>query len=155
MQLGEIVIVLVIFFFILGAGAVFFTQFVADKTTEELNTVQELNLIETAKIVSNLPELHCSQRGDEDFTCIDYYRAQSFARNIEAHPQQYGSVFPNYRADLQCIYPCPTEAELDTFTLFDNIGEGKNTEQFVIPVLIYEPIHRAYSYGELTITHVT
>ena len=150
MQLGEIIIIMIIFFFILGFGLVFFTQFVANQAHKERSTVNDLNLAETAKTIASLPELHCSQGGDESLYCIDLYKAQAFARTLADDPLHYANTFTGYRVEVRCIYPVCTE--IPSFVLLDyTTPTAESDRPFVLPVLLYNPVAHQYAYGEIII----
>jgi hypothetical protein len=149
MQLGEIIIVMVIFFFILALGIVFFTQFALGEARKEQSTLDDLNLAETAKAIASLPELHCSQGGDEALYCIDYYKAEAFSAAVRDDPLHYANVFAGYKVDVKCIYP--SCGEFADTTLFDYAASTENFRPFVLPVIIYHPTDEVYSYGEVII----
>jgi hypothetical protein len=159
-QMGEIVIVMMIFFFIVGFGIVFFTQFIQGETSKAVDEKSQLELASTAKLVAGLPEIHCSIKNDENFACIDLYKAIALNQRLQGSYEDryhYSELFAGYKVDLECIYPKPcTASGINDYTLFDFIASDKNnTVPFVIPVSIYQPSTRRYGYGLLTITQIT
>ena len=155
-QMGEIIIVMIVFFMLVGFGVIFFTQFAQGQAKKTTSEVTLANLAETAKIVSSLPEIHCSYALDEDLSCIDTYRAKVFtdALNSEEYRLHYSNAFVGYRLKLVCIYP-ESCANTQSYTLFDYTGNGQNEVPFIIPVYIYNPVTRLKSYGWLELTQVT
>jgi hypothetical protein len=152
MQIAEIVIVMIIFFFILGFGILFYSRFATDDTRREVDEINRLNLAETAKLISTLPELHCSLRGDVDMTCVDLYRAQILAEKMssDADRLHYSNLFPGYKVELECVYPTPC-----LYLVFDYTTVGTDTVPFVMPIVIYNATESRYVYGLLHITQVS
>lgn len=155
MQLGEIIIVMVIFFFILALGLVFYTQFAVGEAAKEQQYVTDLNLAETGKIVASLPELHCSVVGDEALYCIDYFKAVAFQQALtkEEFRYHYSNTFAGYAVELHCIYPECAPRGINSLTLVNYTQiEGQNNKRpFFMPVLIFNPTTNQHAYGELVI----
>lgn len=158
MQIAEVVIVLLIFFMMIGFGALFFTSFAKESTEQELSYTEALNMAETAKIVASMPELRCSLRGDLEFVCLDMYRVEAFANQIgsDNNRRHYAEAFQGYRASLTCIYPEECHERLNGVTLFDYVPRAAtDTVPFVLPIVIYDPITREYAYGELELVQAS
>jgi hypothetical protein len=158
-QIMEVVVVLIVFFMLIGFGMLFFTGFLREKTTQEVAYTESLELAERAKIVSSLSELHCSLRGDEQYACIDMYRAEAFANQIREpeNRRHYAEIFSGYRARITCIYPEDCVERLNGVTLFDYTAKKNQgaVVPFVLPIIINDPVERKNYYGELTLEQVS
>lgn len=151
--MGEIVVAMLIFFMIVGFGLIFFTRYAESATRKAVSEVNFNNLAESAKIVSTLPEIQCSFAGDDEITCIDTYRAQAFSDEVNGTNRlHYSDLFHGFKADVTCIYPCDT---INSTSLFDYTDSGENTVEFLIPIIIYNPLTEEHSYGGLFITQQT
>ena len=149
----EMVVVLAIFFMLLGFGAVFYVNYSQGQNKQTLSDIEQADFAEVQKLVSSLPEIHCSFAGDEDLSCIDTLRAQTFGDLAFGEERlHYSELFHGYRADVSCVYNCPDAV---TRTLFDYTGTGDNSIEYVVPVFLYEPINATTGYGLLTITYVS
>jgi hypothetical protein len=152
MQIMEMVIVLVIFFFIVGVGIIFYFRFAQNEAVKEQATIDEYNLLETAKAISSLPELHCSQAGDEALYCIDMYKAEAFYQAMRDDRAHYANLFAGYEVELRCIYPDCANQGMQSLQLMDYKPAGTTSKRpLFLPVLIHNPIQRTFSYGELII----
>ncbi len=158
-QMGEVIIVMIIFFMLLGFGILFYTQFAAGTAQQTVREVDRANLAEVAKIVGTLPEIHCSYAGDLDFTCIDILRASIFSAHVYDGDDvlQYSEVFHGYSARVQCIYPRPcTTIGINDYILFDYTDpDGESSVPFFIPINILDPVTDTKGYGLLVVTQVT
>jgi len=152
MQMMEMVIVLVIFFALLGFGVVFYYQYAKGQHTQTMSEIERANFVEVQKIVSSMPEIHCSFAGDEDLSCIDTLRAESFGDLAFGKERlHYSELFHGYMAQVSCVYNCPNAV---TRTLFDYTGKSQDSVEYVVPVFIYNPVKSTTGYGLLTITYV-
>ena len=150
---------MIIFFMIVGFGIVFYTQLATDNARRVGTEVTRANLAEAAKIVSSLPELHCSLDGDGDLTCIDVLRAEVFSAQVLDGPQRlhYSEALHNFKASVQCIYPSPCSAAgISDFSLFDYTDpKAESEEEFVIPITLQNPYTGQNGYGLLIIVGVS
>lgn len=175
--MGEMVIVMIIFFILLAFGILFYTQFAHSRHQTTVSAVERANLAEAAKLVSSLPEIHCSYAGDEDLTCIDWQRAQLFADSITEQTDnderpRYQDLFRDFRLTLVCVYPPPSTPDgpacerlriAERTVLFDYTDpEFENEQPMYVPVYIYNPSMdpaevggRRSGYGWLEITYKT
>ena len=152
------VVVLIIFFMILGFGILFYTQFAKGEASSTLATIDKAHLAEAAKIVAGMPEIHCSKLGDEDLSCIDSYKASVISAKLTgAESRTYAEALQGFRADIECVYPAPcTTIGIANYNLFDYTDpNGKNSQPFFIPVYIYNPSNAKSGYGWIKITMVS
>ncbi len=159
MQIGEMVVVLVIFFILVGAAVLFFTKFMGENAQLEYSEQRRLDLAETAKLLTGLPELHCAQRGEEEVSCIDLYKALLIAQKVQggtpSEQRHYSSIFPDYHIELKCIYPSPcTESGVDDMTIVEGPANRDREEPYVLPVSIYNPATQKYLFGTLIVWQV-
>jgi hypothetical protein len=162
MQIGEMVMVLIVVFMLGISSLVWYNRSAGKETERVIDEDSRISLAQTARVVSDMPELRYSLASREDAIVIDYFRAQAFAENIDVDGKDiYRERFAGYKVELRCVQPCSDNPKnpnynFATIPLFDyTIDDGRNQQPFVIPVLIHDPVSRRSSFGTLTVTQVT
>jgi len=146
----EIVVVMIVFFIMLSMGIIFFTQYAQGEANKAVTEVDRANMAETAKIVSSLPELHCSLANDQGLACIDTLKAKEFALLLDDKERlHYSNLFYGFKAEADCIYSCDG---IGSPQLFDYTGAGTSSQRFYIPSAICDPELKRCGYGEVVIT---
>jgi len=156
-QIGEMVMVLIVVFILALSALVWYVNANEKNTTRSIDDDARVALAQTAHSIADLPELRYSLAGKEDSMIIDWKRAQAFEANVDALGRDlYRERFNGYSAELRCITPCENSpfGNLVLFSYVNTEAARKNSVQFAIPVLLYEPITKQSSFGSLTITQV-
>jgi len=86
MEMGETIAIMFIFFMLLVAGAVFYLNLQRASMAQEIEQAYELRAIETAQIISFLPELQCTESNVVKASCFDIYKMIALAL-ISESPQ--------------------------------------------------------------------
>jgi len=163
MQMGEMVLVLVVAFFIGIAALTFFVQRSGEESVRTNSEALNRAHVITAKEIASLPGIRYSLNGREDLTAIDMQRARAF-RGILADPifrDVYRERFSGYKAEIKPVYPTaaayganpyPFGDIVILFDYQDAAASDRNSVPFVVPVLLYEPTTGATGFGLLTVT---
>jgi len=148
-QMFETVGVLVIFFFLLMIGAVFY--FRAQNTSLQREGLQASNqrAFQTTLKALYLPELDCSFLKMQKENCIDLVKLQKFQEFLEEN-QNNTQVMQDYFTELG--FASITVSELYPQerhpVLYDNPPD-EFTDKIVkkSPVLLYDPLRDEYGFG--------
>lgn len=158
LQIGEMVMVLIVVFILIFSALAWYVQSNGKKTENVIKDDARVALAQTARTIAELPEIRYSLAGKEDSMIVDWKRAQAFAANIDDSGREvYRERFNGYKVELQCITPCENRpfGSLTLFSYIDSEAARKNSVQFIIPVLLYEPITKQSSFGSVIVTQVT
>ena len=90
MKLGESIIILVIFFFLLIFGLVYYIKFVMISYDKEADKKAQLLAIQSAQKVQFLPELQCTIEGNVRYNCMDVMKLSTFKRLNKKKKQNTG-----------------------------------------------------------------
>ncbi len=114
-----------------------------DQLELHLTNVQELNVLETAQIASNLHELKCPEA---EGLCFDIHKAQAMSQLDK--PDYYQELFLNAKITLKEIYP--EEAEYVLY--WDNASNlTQSSYPALLPVTIYNSTSDRKAFGLLVV----
>ncbi len=114
-KIFETIAVLIVFFFILSIGMIFYAREMEKSQLTELEEGFELQALDVIQLTSNLPELQCSSDNIIIENCFDLAKLKSFAQIYQGQNiQYYTNVLGKSRVVLNEIYPGS-----DTWTLHD------------------------------------
>jgi hypothetical protein len=105
MQIGETVAVLVVFFFLLVIGMVFYVNIATTKVEESRFKNTELEAVNAMKRALSLPELQCSHNNIVDESCVDMHKLAAAKDAIEANRAAYFDLFGTSVITIKQIYP--------------------------------------------------
>jgi hypothetical protein len=144
MQMMETVMILIVFFFILVIGLVFYANVQIGAAKDDLKKYNELKAIGNMQKLLFLPELQCVG-GDEGFTCIDVLKLKALADVMANGTNRiyYSEELGKSLVVVNEVYPGN-----DSFVLYNNTVKG--TASF-IPVSLKYPIDGTYHMGLITI----
>lgn len=147
------VAILVVVFIIGMLGITWYVTNARNVTEQIVDEDLRLAVSRTARAVADLPELKYSVVGREDSATIDWYRALAFSSTVDTEGRDlFRERFSGYRATLACVTPC--DERFGSLTLFDYTGDDREVIPFTIPVLLYDPVTKASSFGTLTVQRV-
>lgn len=151
MQMGETIAVLVVFFFLLVIGMVFYVNIATTKVEESKYKNTELEAVNVMKRALSLPELQCSHNNIVDEACVDRYKLAAADGVVEANEAAYFDLFGTSTISIIQVYPAP-EAGEEPVTLYDypltSYSSRLNTST---PISIYHPLTRTYAFGLMEI----
>ncbi len=152
-QMGETVAIVIIVVILLILGLVFWNKISTGDVREITRERQELSVIDIAKIVQEMPEFRCSSTSSEKANCFDRYKILAFKKSFDGGNTQntemfslYSDYFLESRISFREIYP-----DEETIIIYDSNITNQTTKQIDIPINIYDPITKQYSFGLITI----
>lgn len=151
-KMFETVGVLVVFFFLLITGAVFYFKIQESSLKQEIVNQAQLKNVQTAQRAMFLPELDCSFLSIPRENCFDQYKLKALA-NIMKDSQMndlYFGLFGYATVSVSEFYPEPNFRA----TIYNNTPEEyKRAPTFFSSVLLYDPITRANNFGVMEVTN--
>jgi hypothetical protein len=149
-RMGETIAVLIIFFFLLVFGAIFYFQVQKSKiyTNNQEQIYQES--IKISQGVSYLPELQCSHQNIIDDNCFDLYKLNIAAKHINNNRNFYFPLFGNSNVTIEEIYPSQKK-----WVIYENVLPSSVAGRIptYIPISLYNATKRSYSFGVLTVIY--
>jgi len=148
-KMFETVGVLVIFFFLLVSGGVFYFRIQESSLERELAKQAQLRSLEAAQRATFLPELDCSLVGIQRENCFDMFKLEVFTGILAQHVEEYFQMFGYSTVVVRQVYP---ERGFN-MTIYDYpLDEFKYAPKSLIPVLLYDPIGRSSSFAVMEVT---
>lgn len=159
LQIGENMIILVIFFFLLVFGVILYAKLQSSNLKMKKQEIQKLSLIDLKSVLISMPELKCVEGGDITDNCIDEINLKNLAaywdsiENITTSPERgyYINKFGYITIQVKKFDPL-TSNWTKTWNLYNLTYNSTNSQPTFMPVSLYNPIYNDYSFGVLTIT---
>ena len=140
----ETIAILIIFFFMVMFGFIFYARIQESAYTTEEKEVITLNTINIAEETSFLPEIQCSSENVPVDDCVDILKLERFREVAANNSEYYYYIFGNSNITIQEIYPDPTAS----WELYNKPKEGwKSYSSIQIPTSIYNPLEHKYYFG--------
>ncbi len=142
MKMMETILVLIVFFFLLVFGLIFYASFSETQTDEEIRE-QMIRLAEDAtERFRHSPEVLCSRGAIEydESNCFDLLKLKGFNETMEENEGKYNKIYPNTLIEIDIIYPEPEIVDDDGYVLYDNTNEdATSAELSYIPTVFFDP----------------
>src|SRR3989344_8678758 len=157
-EIGETIVVIFILMILIVFGIVVYYKFQAGSIRQAQQRFGGLKTIELAQVVSNMPELQCSNLKVAEVSCIDQIKAEKLSESLALPNNKafffYRELLGTSKIDIEKIYPLNPLAppEENIITAYDNSRGYKNAEPTFIPVNLYNPIDKTYSFALLKAT---
>ncbi|MCX8147062.1 MAG: hypothetical protein N3D84_01195 [Candidatus Woesearchaeota archaeon] len=155
-QMMETVMVLFVFFVIVGLAFIFYSRIQTGKINEMNRQKAENEAVAIAQNVIYMPELQCSESDVQTDLCYDIYKLEAFSSMVKPNK---ADIFLFYRKDLgesvvnvEKIFPQSGKKwEVYNNTPLEMEKRGYITTE--IPILLKDPTKRTaqYSIGLLSI----
>lgn len=148
--------VMIIFFFLLSFGIIFYNRYQTVSINHDIKDAAIKNAIQSSRRVFYLPEIQCSETQVEN--CVDLLKLNGFtdvlkdvldAQDKKAYDFYY-NMLGKSTISFEQIYPIT-----GTKVLYDNpISQGSKPKviKTVIPISVFNPIYKIYSYGVLNVS---
>jgi len=153
-QIGETIAVLFVFFILIVIGFVFYLNVVKGNLESEKEDSSEMHSIELAQRVMFLPELQCSDDIVKEKTnCIDILKLKSAEVVMKSSENEiyYYDLLEFSEVSVSQIYPVePNPLNLNIYSR--PTKDYKKILSTNIPVSLYNPADKKYSFGVLNIT---
>ena len=147
MKMTEQIIIMMIFFFLLVFGVLFYTRYSVEKAKTGMSEKAELVSVQAVQKAQFFPGIQCTVEGTTDYNCLDLHKLDALS-----------SLSPEKKYILETMFPRTTIADHQVFTVHDNCevydvaSGGKNTEFFAVPVALFDATTNKYSMGYMNIT---
>ena len=152
-KMFETIAVLLIFFVLIGFGLIFYSRIQSQGFQAKLDENFELKAIQTAQLVSFLPELQCSSDGIITDDCFDTLKVEALheiinnSQNKDIKNNYYFDVFGSSEITIEQIYPV-----VDSWPIYKKIPDDYKAKSSVkIPISLYDANLREYGFGILNI----
>lgn len=142
----ETIGILIIFFFLVAFGLVFYSQMQQSSLNKEFQQEYELKSINVAQLTNYLPEIQCSSENIITENCFDAIKLTSFSEVTPNNRLFYYNLFYTSNITVEQIYP---ESEpTRKWNIYSSVPEEwEDKIKTHIPILIYDPIERRYNTG--------
>jgi hypothetical protein len=146
-QIGETISVLAIFFILLVIGFIFYVKVIKSNAAAEAGEMSELRSVEIAQRAMFLPELQCSNEVTDSSNCIDKLKMSAAKNLMQANQAAYHDIFGFASINIIEIYPGG-----EPFNIYSRtIPDFSNKFPTNVPVSLYDPIKKEYSFGMVSI----
>lgn len=145
----ETVAILFIFFLFILFGLLFYFSF--ERSSFEGKVAQQSvdNALFTSLNALFLPELRCSKGENIPVKdCIDLYKIDAAREHMTKESDYYFDILGFSSLVVQQIYPEPEQRWVVYNKTPENVGRVVNTP---LPVALFDPVGRKFSYGVLTV----
>ncbi|PIZ52359.1 hypothetical protein COY26_04715 [Candidatus Woesearchaeota archaeon CG_4_10_14_0_2_um_filter_33_10] len=148
-KMFETIAVLIIFFVLIGFGLVFYSRIQGPQFQEKQEENFELKAIQTAQIVSFLPEIQCSSDGIITNDCFDILKidALNYINTGEIRDEYYFDTFGYSNISINQIYPPGVNWEIYKRPLTNS----KSKSSIQVPISLYNASSREYNFGVLNV----
>ncbi len=151
-KMFETIGVLIVFFFILIAGAVFYFNIQKSSMQKELFKQVQLRSLKSAQRAVFLPELDCSFVSVQRENCFDKIKLialQDVLNEDALLKEVYFTSFGYMNLSVTEIYP---NNDFSTIIYERPPEEYRSALKSRLPVLLYDPVSRDYSFGMMEVT---
>ncbi len=145
----ETIAVLMIFFVLIGFGLVFYSRMQGQQFQEKGKENFELKAVQTAQLVSFLPELQCSSDGIITNDCFDILKIEAFKKVCigDIKNEYYFDTFGYSRISIKQIYP-----EVIDWEIYDKPGSQEtDVSPMIVPISLYNASSHDYNFGILSV----
>ena len=149
-KMFETIAVLIIFFVLIGFGLVFYSSIQGQQFQEKQEENFELKAIQTAQLVSFLPEIQCSSDGIITNDCFDILKieALNYVNTGKIRDEYYFDTFGFSEITIDQIYPIPVVSWIIYKKPLDSY---KTKSSIQIPISLYDASSRKYNFGVLNV----
>jgi hypothetical protein len=150
-KMFETISVLVVFFFILIFGLVWYNNSQRAEIVKILDENNQLRAMETVSIATNLPELQCSLENIQTTNCFELVKLDSFRSVTTTNKLYYTNLFSSANLTVRQIYPQPAPGSGVWELYSSKPKKTTSTQKQFVPVLIYDSVARKYYAAMLTV----
>ena len=148
MKMFETIAVLIIFFFLLIMGLVFYANVERKSISQKQEEFDELKEVELAQLISAMPELECPTTLETE-NCVDLYKLKALTNDRK--PSFFKNNI-NYYFDIFGFSTITVDIiGSESYVLYDN-KQGESSSRINVPVSVYNPITKTKEFGILNIT---
>ncbi|MFT4326123.1 MAG: hypothetical protein ACMXYK_01340 [Candidatus Woesearchaeota archaeon] len=136
-KIFESIAVLVIFVFLVAIGISFYTNMQMNQLDRVRTSFSRLDAVKTSVVLSNMPEIACSNEGVIEVTCKDLYKVLAWqeltdtdVRFIDYYFRHLGQSL----VEIQMIYPTS-----NTITVYNNTLDRADASTLLLPTVLHNP----------------
>lgn len=115
LKMFETIAVLLVFFFLLGISAIFYSYITKSTAQQEATKQTEHYATQIAQKAFFMPELACTLAEVTQPNCFDVYKIQAFTQNQETN--YYYTIFGQSKITVTLLWP--EREQQPTWTLYD------------------------------------
>ena len=152
-KMFETIAVLLIFFVLIAFGLIFYVRVYSGSIEETGEEYFELKAIQTAQLVSFLPELQCTSPTSMnivDDNCFDLLKVKALTEIIKddqkLRNEYYYDIFGSSKISIEQIYPSEMKWEV-----YDKASNKKSMSSIKIPISLYNASSKKNNFGVLNI----
>lgn len=150
MQILESIFVLIIFFFLVVFGLIFYAGFSQSESKADYEEKMKLLALESGQRVQYLPEFQCTKDGKYvEADCIDLYKLNAFTKLRDNYMQAYSKYFPNTLVQVNLVYPENMQNKWTVYNYTSNTSGGGL--RYHIPVSLYNVTAEEYYFGYIMV----
>ncbi len=144
----EIIIVLFVFFLLVGFGLIFYAGMQKRSSAEDTKRALELRAVRVAQIASTLPELQCSLGNAVRENCVEVEKAKAAKDVIGKNIADYYDMFGYAKINVEGIYPTSSD-----FVIYDSKPPAQtyDTTAIQIPISLYNSVEKQNNFGVLNV----
>lgn len=144
MKMFETVGVLVVFFFMITVGAIFYFNQISEGHSTDVEESFELRSMDIVQVTNNLPELQCTFDAVPSDNCYDVLKLDAFSPD----KQFYYSLLYFSDIKIRIVYPDSGQE----WNIYSNIKPDYTKKSVTsIPVSLYNATSRVYYAGILEV----
>jgi len=133
-RMGESIAVMFIFFLLIIAGFIFYSKIEKRNIGLEKDESADLRAIETAQVVSFLPEIQCIQENVQVYNCFDILKIIGMKGVTENNKLYYYDLLQYSNITIEQVYP----NSVSSWNIYSNVREDwKKKISTQIPVALF------------------
>ena len=152
MKMMESILVLLIFFFLVVFGLIFYTKFSQVSLSKKSDEKMSLQALQASQRIQHMPELRCTKDGTQvEGDCFDLLKLKAFSKMLKSGigSQIYSKYFPNIEIEVSLIYPMDNARNWTVYNT--TMNSSLNKELFFLPVTLHNVTEGEYYFGYLTV----
>ena len=143
-KMFETIGILIVFFFLIGFGLIFYTQMQGSGLNKLFQEEHELKSINVAQLTNYLPEIQCSSENILTENCFDIVKVESFSEVTPDNRLYYYNLFYSSNITVEQVYPEPTQ----NWNIYSSVPvDWRDKTVTHLPILLYDPIDKRYNTG--------
>ena len=147
MQMGETIAVLLVFFFLVVIGMVFYVNVIKSKTAIAKDENAQLEAVAVLKRALSLPELQCSRQDISSSYCVDLLKLEAASRLMPSNEEHYFDILGFSVITIRELYPARQNYTLYSAPL-EKFSSKSSTNT---PISLLDPLTDTNAFGMVTI----
>jgi hypothetical protein len=155
-QMGmlETIGILIIFFFLLVIGFVFYTQVSMVSLGKDIRERQDLEAVGIALKALSLPDLACPTTMHKD-NCVDLLKLEAFPgliKDNQYYLEIYYDTLKFSTITVTQVYPSPSSGT-GVWTIYNNPNPTGSMIFTHMPIVIHDPLQDAFYFGIMNVSY--